>query len=91
MNCCLNTFGWLVLGLIAGAIARLLVPGDQKLGIFWTILLGIIGSYVGGGIYYLMNSVVFGGADEFQVGGWISSIMGATIVLAIWVNMKRKG
>ena len=42
--------GWLIVGLIAGALARLLVPGRQPMGIFMTMVLGLIGSFVGGAI-----------------------------------------
>jgi uncharacterized membrane protein YeaQ/YmgE (transglycosylase-associated protein family) len=73
----------IIVGLIAGAIARLLVPGRQPLGIGGTILLGIVGSFVGGFLGYL----IFGHDKHggfFQPSGLIGSIIGSVIVLLIY-------
>ena len=73
----------IIIGLIAGALARLIVPGKQSMGIGMTILLGIIGSFVGGFLGFLLF-----GADAqdgfFQPAGIIGSIIGAIIVLLLW-------
>ena len=72
----------LVLGLIAGAVARLVVPGDDPMGIGGTILLGIIGSFVGG---FLANALFTPGDQEgFGPAGIIGSILGAVLVLLIY-------
>ncbi|MBA8792621.1 putative membrane protein YeaQ/YmgE (transglycosylase-associated protein family) [Friedmanniella endophytica] len=79
----------IVIGLIAGAVARLVVPGRQNLSIPMTILLGIVGSFVGGFLGYLL----FGkdaGSGFFQPAGIIGSIIGAIIVLLIWVSVGRR-
>jgi len=79
----------IVIGLIAGALARLIVPGKQNLSIGMTILLGIIGSFVGGFLGYL----IFGhdAADGFfQPAGIIGSIIGAIIVLLIWISVSGR-
>ena len=74
----------IVVGLIAGAIARLLVPGRQHLSIPMTILLGIIGSFVGGLLGYLL----LGKGDGFlQPAGIIGSVIGAIIVLLIYTRV----
>ena len=74
----------IVVGLIAGAIARLLVPGRQHLSIPMTILLGIIGSFVGGLLGYLL----LGKGDGFlQPAGIIGSVIGAIIVLLVYTRM----
>lgn len=73
----------LILGLIAGAIARLLVPGKQHMSWGMTLVLGLIGSFVGGFLGYL----IFGkDADHgfFQPSGIIGSILGAIIALLVW-------
>ncbi len=75
---------WAVFGLIAGAIARLLVPGRQPLGCLGTILLGVTGSLIGGFVSWLL----FGG-HPLQASGWIMSILGAVLVLAIGVIPRR--
>jgi uncharacterized membrane protein YeaQ/YmgE (transglycosylase-associated protein family) len=72
----------LVLGLIAGALARLLVPGDDPMGVAGTILLGIVGSFVGG---FLANALFTPGDQEgFGPAGIIGSILGAIIVLLLY-------
>ena len=80
--------GWIVFGLIAGAIARLLVPGRQAIGILGTILVGVIGSFVGG----FLGNLLFGGGDLLQpsAAGWIGSIIGAILVLLIWGAIAKR-
>lgn len=76
----------LVVGLIAGALARLLVPGKQNLSIPMTIVLGVVGSFVGGFLGFL----IFGkdSAQGFlQPAGIIGSVIGAIIVLVIWLKV----
>jgi len=69
--------------LIVGAIARLLVPGRDLRGWGATVLLGIVGSVVGGMIAYLLQL----GVDPYQPAGWIFSIIGAIIVLCVYNRM----
>ena len=78
----------IVVGLIAGAVARLVVPGRQNLSVPMTILLGIIGSFVGGFLGYLLfgNSSGGGGGGFLQPAGIIGSIIGAIIVLLLWIR-----
>lgn len=73
----------IVIGLIAGAIARLVVPGRQNISIGMTILLGIVGSFLGGFLGYLIFQT--DAPDGFlQPSGIIGSIIGAIIVLLVW-------
>ena len=76
----------IVIGLIAGLVARLLVPGKQNLSIATTIIIGIIGSFVGGFLGYLLFHK---DADDgfLQPAGLIGSIIGAIIVLLIWIRV----
>ncbi len=79
----------IVIGLIAGAIARLVVPGKQDLSILATIVLGIVGSFVGGFLGYLLfHKDAQNGF--FQVSGIIGSIIGAIIVLLLWTRFGSK-
>ena len=71
--------GWALFGLVAGAIARLLVPGRQAIGLGMTMLLGIAGSFIGGFIGWML---IGGGGDPLQPAGWIMSILGAIVLLA---------
>ena len=76
----------IVVGLIAGALARLLVPGKQNLSIAMTIVLGVVGSFVGGFLGYLLFHK--DAAQGFlQPSGIIGSVIGAVIVLVIWLNV----
>jgi len=70
----------LLVGLIAGAIARLLVPGRDPMGLLGTIGLGVVGSFVGG---FLQNLIFFHTLTLFHPSGIIGSIIGSIIVLLI--------
>ena len=77
----MHILGWIVFGLIAGAIARLLMPGRQPMGLILTTVLGIVGSFVGGAI-----GNIFQGASPLDPSpaGWIGSIAGAFLILLIF-------
>lgn len=72
----------LIVGLIVGAIARLLMPGRDSLGLFGTAVLGIVGSFVGG---FLQNLIEYhkAGFSSFHMVGIIGSIIGAFVLLLI--------
>ncbi len=77
--------GILVLGLVAGFIARAIVPGRQAIGIGPTIAVGVVGSLLGGLLGYLIfNKDHSQGA--LQPAGWIGSIIGAVIVLLAYMR-----
>jgi uncharacterized membrane protein YeaQ/YmgE (transglycosylase-associated protein family) len=72
----------IIIGFIAGAIARLLVPGRDPIGVIGTILLGIIGSFVGG---FLQNLIQYHtlSVHSFHTSGIVGSIIGAIVLLLI--------
>lgn len=74
----MNILGWILFGLIVGAIAKLLMPGRDPGGWIVTILLGIAGSFVGGFLGQMLL-----GADN-RAAGWIGSIIGAIVLLLIY-------
>ncbi|MBD2762641.1 GlsB/YeaQ/YmgE family stress response membrane protein [Kocuria sp. cx-455] len=86
----MGIISWIVLGLIAGALAKLIMPGRQGGGIIVTIILGIIGAIVGG---FLGSLVGIGSLDSvFDIGTIITAIVGALIVLFIYGAVTgRKG
>ena len=79
----MGLIAFLILGLIAGFIARFLVPGRDPMGWVGTMVLGVIGSFVGG----TLAALLFGGTMELSASGLIGSIVGAIIVLLIWRAM----
>ncbi|MGO2552726.1 MAG: GlsB/YeaQ/YmgE family stress response membrane protein [Glutamicibacter arilaitensis] len=81
-------FGWIVLGLIAGAIAKAILPGRQGGGWIATLVLGVVGALLGGWI----GSAIFGeGVDEFfSISSWLLAIGGALIVLVIWGFITKR-
>jgi len=81
----MQIISWIVFGLIVGAIAKLLFPGNEKTGCLSTIALGILGSVVGGII-----AKVLWDPGPVEPRGWILSIVGALIVLAITTRLSRK-
>lgn len=84
----MNLVWWLLVGLIAGFIARALVPGRDSMGVLGTIVLGLVGSLVGGFIGSLLTS----NDTDFQPSGLIGSIIGAIIALLVyrWVTGRRR-
>ncbi|OMH31165.1 GlsB/YeaQ/YmgE family stress response membrane protein [Tersicoccus sp. Bi-70] len=79
----MGIIAWIVLGLIAGAIAKAILPGRQGGGWIATLILGIIGALLGGWI----ASAIFGinvNQEFFSIGTWIFAIIGGVIVAAIW-------
>jgi uncharacterized membrane protein YeaQ/YmgE (transglycosylase-associated protein family) len=74
--------GWIVLGLLAGMIAKLIMPGDDPGGIIVTTLIGIAGAIVGG---LIASALDIGDLDEFfDIGTWLIAIAGSLLLLAIY-------
>jgi uncharacterized membrane protein YeaQ/YmgE (transglycosylase-associated protein family) len=80
--------GLIVIGLIAGFIARALVPGRDAMTVPQTILLGIVGSFIGGFLGYLINHDR--GNGFVQTSSWIGSIVGSVIALVIYNAVTGK-
>ncbi|MFP5308948.1 MAG: GlsB/YeaQ/YmgE family stress response membrane protein [Actinomycetes bacterium] len=78
--------GLMLLGLIAGAIARLLVPGRDPMGILGTMALGIVGSFVGG----FLGALLFDGELALSTTSLLGSIIGAVIALLIYRQMNAR-
>jgi uncharacterized membrane protein YeaQ/YmgE (transglycosylase-associated protein family) len=71
--------GWILFGLVAGLVARALHPGRDTMGWGATILLGVLGSLLGGGLAFALHL----GTSPYQPAGWILSILGAVILLSL--------
>jgi len=72
--------GFIVAGLIIGALARLFLPGKQKIGLLWTLVLGLAGSVIGGTIANLIGS---GDIFELNVIGFCVAVVSAVGLLAV--------
>ena len=81
----MGLIGTLVVGLIVGAIARFLLPGEQKMGWILTCLLGIAGSFVAGYAGQLLGWYQAG-----QGAGWIASVVGALVLLFVVQKIQQK-
>ncbi|GAB2458907.1 putative membrane protein YeaQ/YmgE (transglycosylase-associated protein family) [Conyzicola lurida] len=83
----MGIIGWIVLGLIAGAIAKAILPGTQGGGWLITLVLGVVGALVGG----FIGSALFGiGLEEFwSIQTWLVAIAGSIVVLLIYGLLTR--
>jgi uncharacterized membrane protein YeaQ/YmgE (transglycosylase-associated protein family) len=89
----MGIIGWILLGLIAGAIAKAILPGDDPGGIIVTTIIGIVGALLGG----FLATAIFGAhpLDEFfDVSTWLTAIVGAIILLLVYrllTGGRRRG
>lgn len=81
----MGILAWILFGLVVGVIAKLLMPGRDPGGFIVTILLGIAGAMIGG---FVGRAMGFYGPD--QGAGWLMSILGAIILLALYRMMVRR-
>jgi uncharacterized membrane protein YeaQ/YmgE (transglycosylase-associated protein family) len=78
----MGIIGWIILGLLAGMIAKAIMPGDDPGGIIVTTIIGIVGAIVGG---LIASALDIGDIDEFfDIGTWIIAILGSLLLLAIY-------
>jgi uncharacterized membrane protein YeaQ/YmgE (transglycosylase-associated protein family) len=81
--------GWIVLGLLAGLIAKAIMPGEERGGFIVTMLLGIGGALLGGFL-----ATVFGFGDPidefFDISTWVAAILGALIILFSWNAIRDR-
>jgi uncharacterized membrane protein YeaQ/YmgE (transglycosylase-associated protein family) len=78
---------WAVWGLLVGAVARLLLPGRQRLGIALTVVLGVVGSLLGG---FLATEVLdIADTDEFDFGSFLIAVGTSVVLLAIFERVDR--
>lgn len=87
----MNILAWIILGLIAGAIAKAIYPGVQGGGILATLILGVIGAFIGGTLYTLLTTGQLALASVgFSIGGLIVAIIGAIIAIWLWGLIARR-
>ncbi|MGV0027770.1 GlsB/YeaQ/YmgE family stress response membrane protein [Phormidesmis priestleyi] len=81
----MGILAWIVLGLIAGAIAKAIYPGHQSGGILTTMILGIVGAFLGGTLYTLLTTGTLAlGSAGLTLGGIVVAVLGAILALFIY-------
>ncbi|QFZ18854.1 GlsB/YeaQ/YmgE family stress response membrane protein [Saccharothrix syringae] len=85
----MGILGWIVLGLIAGAIAKAVMPGKDPGGFVITMLLGIVGAILGG----FIGRALFGSdiGSFFDLSTWLLAILGSIVVLAVYHLVTSRG
>lgn len=73
-----NILVWCVYGIFVGSIAKVLVPGEENFGFVKTIFLGVVGSYVGGALMYLIGSY-----DSLSPAGLFMGVVGSVVALMV--------
>lgn len=82
----MGILAWIIFGLIAGAIAKFIMPGDDPGGIIVTILIGIVGAVLGG---FIGSALGFGGVDGFNFGSFVIAILGAILLLFAYRAFRK--
>jgi uncharacterized membrane protein YeaQ/YmgE (transglycosylase-associated protein family) len=87
----MNILAWIVLGLLAGAIAKAIYPGHQGGGILGTILLGIVGAFVGGTLAMLLiDGTLALASPTLSIPGVALAVLGAIIAIFIWQKFSSR-
>lgn len=82
----LGFFGWIIIGLLAGALAGFFVPGRERMGCIGTMLVGIIGGFIGG---FLWVNVLGQGEASGWLGALVIATIGSILVLIVLRSMRR--
>ena len=77
---------WIILGLVVGVIAKLIMPGKDPGGFVITIILGMVGAFVGG---FIASSLGFGSVAGFDIRSLLIAVCGAVLLLAIYRVVKK--
>lgn len=80
--------GAIILGIVAGFLGRLLMPGPDPMGFLATTLLGLAGALVG---FYLFAAIGIGDSDKFDLGGIIGAVIGVMVLLGLYRAIAKPG
>ena len=85
----MSIIAWIVLGLLAGMVAKAIMPGGERVGIILTTVLGVVGALLGG---FLAKALGLGDPiDEFfDLSTWIAAVVGALIILWLWSAISSR-
>lgn len=82
----MGIISWIIFGLLAGLIAKFIMPGKDPGGVFITIALGIAGALIGG---FIATSLGYGRVDGFNFGSFVIAVIGSLILLFGYRMMRR--
>nr|WP_199306542.1 GlsB/YeaQ/YmgE family stress response membrane protein [Anabaena sphaerica] len=86
----INIIAWVILGLLAGALAKAVYPGRQGGGILSTIILGVVGAFIGGTLFTLLRTGTLQlTATTLSIPGILVAIIGAMIAIYLWTLFQR--
>ena len=86
----MNLIAWTILGLLSGAIAKAIYPGGQGGGILSTIVLGVIGAFIGGSLYSLFSTgTIQIAATSLSIPGLAIAVLGSIVAIYLWGLMAR--
>ena len=85
----MGIFAWIILGLIAGAIAKLIMPGRQGGGFIMTTMLGVVGAIIGG--FVGSRLLGYGPVSGVDLRSMAIAVMGALLVLFVYAMMTNRG
>jgi uncharacterized membrane protein YeaQ/YmgE (transglycosylase-associated protein family) len=83
----MGIISWIFLGLVAGALAKFIMPGKDPGGIFVTILIGVVGGIVGG---FLGSRIGLGKIESFDLGGILIATIGSILTLIVYRIVRKK-
>jgi uncharacterized membrane protein YeaQ/YmgE (transglycosylase-associated protein family) len=87
----MNLLAWLILGLLAGAIAKAIYPGRQGGGILSTLVLGVVGAFIGGSLATLLTTGQFAiAAPSLSIPGVAVAVLGAIIAIFLWYALSSR-
>ncbi|MCK0715526.1 MULTISPECIES: GlsB/YeaQ/YmgE family stress response membrane protein [Chromohalobacter] len=82
----MGIIAWIVFGLLAGIVAKLIMPGRDPGGMIITMIIGILGAIVGG---WVGTALGFGSVDGFNLGSFVIAVLGAIILLGLYRIVKK--
>lgn len=82
----MGIIAWIVFGLLAGIVAKLIMPGRDPGGMIITMVIGILGAIVGG---WVGTALGFGSVDGFNLGSFVIAVLGAIILLGLYRIVKK--
>jgi uncharacterized membrane protein YeaQ/YmgE (transglycosylase-associated protein family) len=82
-----GVLSWVLFGLFAGFVGRLILPGRHRIGLFWTVVVGVAGAGIGG--YFATEVLGVGDKDDFDFGSFLIAAGTSAVLLGLWERIDR--